>query len=84
LLFGEQKNTVEAKASLDKHYSDSAPEKSTVEKWFVISGLLGWFFLVFLSTLFDFQAISSLFIYLFVCFKTKSSLFQTFHVFIES
>jgi [histone H3]-lysine36 N-dimethyltransferase SETMAR len=25
---------VEAKAWLDKHYSDSAPEKSTVEKWF--------------------------------------------------
>jgi hypothetical protein len=33
LLFGE-KNTVEAKAWLDKHYLDSAPVKSTVEKWF--------------------------------------------------
>ena len=33
MLFGE-KNTVEAKAWLDKHYSDSAPGKSTVEKWF--------------------------------------------------
>jgi hypothetical protein len=33
LLFGE-KNTVEAKAWLDKHYSDSASEKSTIEKWF--------------------------------------------------
>lgn len=29
-----KKNTVEAKAWLDKHYSDSAPGKSTVEKWF--------------------------------------------------
>jgi hypothetical protein len=28
-----KKNTVEAKAWLDKHYSDSAPAKSTVEKW---------------------------------------------------
>jgi hypothetical protein len=28
------KNTVEAKAWLDKHYLDSAPAKSTVEKWF--------------------------------------------------
>jgi hypothetical protein len=33
LLFG-QKNYVEAKALIDKHYSDSAPVKSTVEKWF--------------------------------------------------
>ena len=33
MLFGK-KNTVETKAWLDKHYSDSAPEKSTVEKWF--------------------------------------------------
>ncbi|GFV72698.1 putative mariner transposase [Trichonephila clavipes] len=33
LLFGE-KNTVETKASLDKYYSDFAPGKSTVEKWF--------------------------------------------------
>jgi hypothetical protein len=33
LLFGE-KNTFEAKAWLDKHYLDSAPVKSTVEKWF--------------------------------------------------
>ena len=33
LLFRE-KNTVGAKAWLDKHYSDSAPEKSIVEKWF--------------------------------------------------
>jgi hypothetical protein len=30
LIFGE-KNTVKAKAWLDKHYSDSAPVKSTVE-----------------------------------------------------
>jgi hypothetical protein len=29
-----KKNTVEAKAWLDKHYMDSAPAKSTVEKWF--------------------------------------------------
>jgi len=29
-----KKNTVEAKAWLDKHYSNSAPGKSTVEKWF--------------------------------------------------
>lgn len=29
-----KKNTVEAKAWLVKHYSDSAPGKSTVEKWF--------------------------------------------------
>jgi hypothetical protein len=28
------KNTVEAKAWLDTHYTDSAPAKSTVEKWF--------------------------------------------------
>jgi len=34
LLFGE-KNTDKTKVWLDKHYSDSAPEKSTVEKWFV-------------------------------------------------
>jgi hypothetical protein len=33
LLLGK-KNTVEAKACLDKHYTDSAPAKSTVEKWF--------------------------------------------------
>jgi hypothetical protein len=32
LLFGD-KNSVEAKAWLDKHYSDSVPAKSTVEKW---------------------------------------------------
>lgn len=32
--FLAKKNTVEAKAWLDKHYSDSAPGKSTVEKWF--------------------------------------------------
>jgi hypothetical protein len=31
LLFGE-KNTFEAKARLDKYYSDSAPRKSTVAK----------------------------------------------------
>jgi hypothetical protein len=31
LLFGE-KNTVEAKVWLDKHYSDSAPGKSIIEK----------------------------------------------------
>jgi hypothetical protein len=29
-----KKNTVEAKAWLDKHYTDSTPAKSTVEKWF--------------------------------------------------
>ena len=29
-----KKNTVEAKAWLDNHYSDSAPGKSTLEKWF--------------------------------------------------
>jgi hypothetical protein len=29
-----KKNTVEAKVWLDKHHSDSAPAKSTVEKWF--------------------------------------------------
>lgn len=28
------KTTVEAKVWLDKHYSDSAPGKSTIEKWF--------------------------------------------------
>ena len=33
MLFNE-KNTVEAKAWLDKHYSVSAPGKLTVEKWF--------------------------------------------------
>jgi hypothetical protein len=33
LLFGE-KNTVKVKTCLDKHYLDSAPEESTVEKWF--------------------------------------------------
>jgi hypothetical protein len=32
--FLAKKNTVVAKAWLDKHYSDSAPVKSTVEKWF--------------------------------------------------
>jgi hypothetical protein len=32
--FMAKKNTVEAKAWLDKHYTDSAPAKSTVEKWF--------------------------------------------------
>lgn len=32
--FLAKKNTVEAKAWLDKHYSDLAPGKSTVEKWF--------------------------------------------------
>ena len=32
--FLTKKNTVETKAWLDKHYSDSAPGKSTVEKWF--------------------------------------------------
>ena len=32
--FLAQKNTVGAKVWLDKHYSDSAPGKSTVEKWF--------------------------------------------------
>jgi hypothetical protein len=31
-----------------------------------------------LSTLFNFHAISSLFIYLFVCFKTKNSLYKLF------
>jgi hypothetical protein len=33
LLFGE-KNTVEAKAWLDKHYLDSASAKLTIEKRF--------------------------------------------------
>jgi hypothetical protein len=33
-LFFGKKNTVEAKAWLDKHCLDSAPAKSTVEKWF--------------------------------------------------
>jgi hypothetical protein len=32
--FLAKKNTVEAKSWLDKHYSDSAPGNSTVEKWF--------------------------------------------------
>ena len=32
--FLAKKNTVEAKSWLDKHCSDSRPEKSTVEKWF--------------------------------------------------
>jgi hypothetical protein len=35
--FLAKKNTVEAEAWLDKHYTcitDSAPAKSTVEKWF--------------------------------------------------
>jgi hypothetical protein len=32
--FLAKKNTVEAKAWLDKHYMDSAPAKSAVEKWF--------------------------------------------------
>jgi hypothetical protein len=31
--FLAKKNTVEAKAWLDKHYTDSASAKSTVEKW---------------------------------------------------
>jgi hypothetical protein len=34
LLFGE-KNTFEVKAWLDKHYLDSAPGESTIEKWVV-------------------------------------------------
>jgi hypothetical protein len=33
LLFGE-KNTVESKVWLDKHYSDSASAKSTIKNWF--------------------------------------------------
>jgi hypothetical protein len=32
--FLAKKNTVEAKTLIDKHYSDSAPVKSTIEKWF--------------------------------------------------
>jgi hypothetical protein len=32
--FLAKRNTVDAKAWLDKHYLDSAPAKSTVEKWF--------------------------------------------------
>ena len=32
--FLAKKNTVETKVWLDKHYSDFAPAKSTVEKWF--------------------------------------------------
>lgn len=32
--FLAKKNTVEAKVWLDKHYLDSAPGKSTVEKWY--------------------------------------------------
>jgi hypothetical protein len=31
--FLAKKNTVEAKAWLDKHYLDSAPAKSTDEEW---------------------------------------------------
>jgi hypothetical protein len=34
LMFWQKKNAVEAKAWLDKLYLDSAPAKSTVEKWF--------------------------------------------------
>ena len=34
MLFGEKKNTVETKVWFDKHYTDFAPAKSTVEKWF--------------------------------------------------
>ena len=34
MRLGEKKNTVDAKSWLDKHYSNSAPGKSTVEKWF--------------------------------------------------
>ena len=30
--FSAKKNSVEAKSWLDKHYSDSAPGKSTIEK----------------------------------------------------
>ena len=33
MLFGKE-NTVETKVWIDKHYSDFAPAKSTVEKWF--------------------------------------------------
>jgi hypothetical protein len=29
-----KKDTVEANAWLDKHYTDSVPAKSTIEKWF--------------------------------------------------
>jgi sarcosine oxidase delta subunit len=32
--FLAKKNTFEAKAWFDKHYLNSAPRKSTVEKWF--------------------------------------------------
>ncbi|GFU02052.1 mariner transposase [Trichonephila clavipes] len=32
--FLAKKNTVETKALLDKHYSDFAPGKSAIEKWF--------------------------------------------------
>jgi hypothetical protein len=30
----KNKTPIEAKIRLDKHYSDSAPEKSAIEKWF--------------------------------------------------
>jgi hypothetical protein len=33
-FFLAEKNTVEAKVWLNKHYLDSTPAKSTVEKWF--------------------------------------------------
>nr|XP_042899431.1 protein GVQW3-like [Parasteatoda tepidariorum] len=32
--FSAKKNNLEAKAWLEKHYSDSVPGKSTIEKWF--------------------------------------------------
>jgi dTDP-4-dehydrorhamnose 3,5-epimerase-like enzyme len=32
--FLAKKNTVETKVWLDKHYSDSAPAKSTIKNWF--------------------------------------------------
>jgi hypothetical protein len=32
--FLAKENTVEAKILIDKHYSDSAPVKSFIEKWF--------------------------------------------------
>jgi hypothetical protein len=34
MTFWRKKNTVAAKAWLDKHYSDFATGKSTVDKWF--------------------------------------------------
>ena len=34
MLFSEKKKIVEDKTWLDKHYPDSVPGKSTVEKWF--------------------------------------------------